>query len=196
MTYHLSGFNYAYRRTVTPSTVAPTPSSATSALPAAGVASGTAATPVLSTKGSGTPVTPAEKSLPPHLNPSKSKPSTPPPNSAGSGRETPKDSRPNGAGTPHSAADKAERERVKREKKKERKQQERAEREAATKDGLSNPATPTLPESTSSPPPHQQVKSGKATPDIHADVKAADDGVTSPATESTGARTPTSSTLR
>ncbi|CCM01038.1 uncharacterized protein FIBRA_03086 [Fibroporia radiculosa] len=181
------GFNYAYRRTVTPSTVEPTPNSATSSLPVtgAGPGSGAATTPVVSTKGNGTPV-PGDR---PQA--SKSKPSTPPPHSA-SGRETPKDARANGTPTGN-AADKAERERAKRERKKERKQQERADREAAGKDGSgSTPATPTVPEAVSSPPP-AQVKSGKATPDAHAAAATANDAVTSPATEgSAGARTPTS----
>ncbi|KAI0951849.1 hypothetical protein AcV7_007830 [Taiwanofungus camphoratus] len=193
------GFNYAYRRTITPSTTAPTPSSQTSALLAGGGGTQTAATPTLSTRGSGTPVA-AEKSLPPHLNPAnKSKPSTPPPNSAGSGRETPKEPRQNG--TPNSAAaDRAERERAKRERKKERKQQERAEREAATTKekengaaGTSNPASPSPDKNeadASNTPP--QGKSGKGTPDIQRDVKSPEDGVASPATESTGMRTPTS----
>ncbi|KAH9950137.1 hypothetical protein B0H21DRAFT_724989 [Amylocystis lapponica] len=176
------GFNYAYRRTVTPSTVAPTPNSS-SAVPPTG--STAAATPTLSTRGSGTPLA-NEKPLPPHLvalNNNKSSSSTPPP---GSGRETPREPKANGASTPNSAgaADRAERERAKRERKKERKQQERA---AAAKEkelgGASAPASPT---------PDGQAKSGKATPDIGAEAKGPEDGVMSPATESTGARTPTS----
>ncbi|KZT13176.1 uncharacterized protein LAESUDRAFT_719501 [Laetiporus sulphureus 93-53] len=171
------GFNYAYRRTVTPAV--PTPGSATSALPAAaaaGAGSGTGATPA-TTKGAGTPIT-SDKPLPPHLAP-KSKPSTPPPNASTSpsAPETPKDAKPNGA-------DKLER---KKERKKERKQQERAERDVA-KDGGSKPATP-VPEGAGSPTGHQ-IKSGKATPDVGAEAKP-EDRVTSPATESTGVRTPT-----
>lgn len=110
----------------------------------------------------------------------------PPPNAPSSGRETPKDAKINGAASP---ADKAERDRAKKERKKERKQQERAERDAAKeKEGGSKPPTP-LPENVSSPPP---AKSGKGTPDPLGDVKIDDGGLTSPATESTGARTPTS----
>ncbi|TBU27712.1 hypothetical protein BD309DRAFT_907622 [Dichomitus squalens] len=186
------GFNYAYRRTVTPSTVAATPGSATSQLPIQGVNSGAAATP----KGTGTgaaatPVA-AEKPLPPHVTGSKSKPSTPPP-PGGSGRETPK---LNGGAPNQSAQDKLEKERAKRERKKERKQQERAEREATTtaaKEGAPSPAPGARQEVDLSSPP----KSGKATPDVPTQPAAAsegrtDDGVTSPNTESTGARTPTS----
>ncbi|TFY55039.1 hypothetical protein EVJ58_g8501 [Rhodofomes roseus] len=186
------GFNYAYRRTVTPSTAGPTPGSATSPLPTTGASSGGAATPTVATKPSGTPV--PERPVPPHMNAaSKSTASTPPPpNAPSSGRETPKDAKTNGGPSP---ADKAERERAKKERKKERKQQERAEREAATvtkeKEGGSKPPTP-LPEAASSPPPPGQAKSGKGTPDLLGDVKNDDGGLTSPATESTGARTPTS----
>ncbi|KAI0366219.1 hypothetical protein BV20DRAFT_952738 [Pilatotrama ljubarskyi] len=187
------GFNYAYRRTVTPSTVAATPSSATSGLPVQ--ATGTGGTGGAATPKNATPVA-TEKPLPPHLTGSKSKPSTPPPASGGSGRETPK---LNGQQQSQAAADKAERERAKRERKKERKQQERAEREAAAKEGgggsgTASPAQPRAEVDLSSPPP-QGPKSGKATPEVStagAETKAPEDGVTSPATESTGARTPTS----
>ncbi|KZT66994.1 hypothetical protein DAEQUDRAFT_767517 [Daedalea quercina L-15889] len=186
------GFNYAYRRTATPSTSGPTSGSTTSPLPVTGAGSGGATTPTVGTKPSGTPVPVAEKSVPPHLNPAnKSTTSTPPPpNAPSSGRETPKDPKANGGPSP---ADKAERERAKKERKKERKQHERAEREAAAvtaKEGGSKPPTP-LPENASSPPP-SQAKSGKGTPDPLGDVKTDDGGLTSPATESTGARTPTS----
>lgn len=189
--YSGSGFNYAYRRTVTPSAAEPTPGSTTSPLPATGAGSGGAATPTVGTRPSGTPVPSVEKSVPPHLNPGhKSTASTPPPPIApSSGRETPKDTKTNGGPSP---ADKAERERAKKERKKERKQQERAEREAAdtsAKEGDSKPPTP-LPENASSPTPGQ-AKSGKGTPDLAGDAKN-DGGLTSPATESTGARTPTS----
>ncbi|KAI8984929.1 hypothetical protein BD414DRAFT_537385 [Trametes punicea] len=196
------GFNYAYRRTVTPSTVAATPTSATSGLPVQG--SGEATTP----KNAATPVA-TEKPLPPHFTGSKSKPTTPPPPATGgSGRETPKlngqQQQQPGQQT-QAASDKAERERAKRERKKERKQQERAEREAAAAaakegepaSGAASPAQPRAEADLSSPPP-QGLKSGKATPEVSTagsagvEVKAPEDGVTSPATESTGARTPTS----
>ncbi|KAI0751628.1 hypothetical protein C8Q80DRAFT_1218308 [Daedaleopsis nitida] len=189
------GFNYAYRRTVTPSTVGATPSSATSTLPTQGPNTGAAATP--KGTGTGTAATPvaAEKPLPPHLTGPKSKPSTPPPMS---GRETPK---LNGGAQSQAekdkTAEKAEKERAKRERKKERKQQERAEREAAAvtaKDGAASPVPGARAEvDLSSPPP----KSGKATPEVSTIAPASaeprqDDGLLSPATESTGARTPTS----
>ncbi|OCH87685.1 hypothetical protein OBBRIDRAFT_781339 [Obba rivulosa] len=191
------GFNYAYRRTVTPSTVTATPSSAATGLPAQvsgpNTGSGAAATP----KGL-TPIA-ADKPLPPHLTPTgpKSKPSSPPP--SGSGRETPRDARPGANGTlsPAGAADKAERERAKRERKKERKQQERAEREAAAarerEAGGSAPVSPALGEGAASP---AQPKSGKTSPEMqpqtgHGEGRQ-DEGVLSPATESTGTRTPTS----
>ncbi|EPS95900.1 hypothetical protein FOMPIDRAFT_1131613 [Fomitopsis schrenkii] len=181
------GFNYAYRRTVTPATAGP--GSATSPLPTTGAGSNGAATPTVATKSTGTPAPPAtEKAVPPHMNPTN-KPAAstpPPPNALSSGRETPKDAKVNGAVSP---ADKAERERAKKERKKERKQQERAERDTVKeKEGDSKPPTP-LPEISSSPPP---VKSGKGTPDPLGDVKNDDGGLTSPTTESTGARTPTS----
>ncbi|KAI0662855.1 hypothetical protein C8Q70DRAFT_1127418 [Cubamyces menziesii] len=195
------GFNYAYRRTVTPSTVAATPSSETSGLPVQ--PSGEAATP----KNAGATPLATEKPLPPHLTGSKSKPATPPPASGGSGRETPKlngqqQQQPQTQQQSQAAADKAERERAKRERKKERKQQERADREAAanankeggTASGTASPAQPRAEVDLTSPPPHGP-KSGKATPEVSTtggDFKAPEDGVTSPATESTGARTPTS----
>ncbi|KAL7281972.1 hypothetical protein ACG7TL_003439 [Trametes sanguinea] len=196
------GFNYAYRRTVTPSTVAATPSSATSGLPVQGT--GEAATP--KTAGA-TPVA-SEKPLPPHLTGSKSKPTTPPPASAGSGRETPKLNGQQQQQQSQAASDKAERERAKRERKKERKQQERAEREAAaaaekeggTASGAASPAQPRAEVDLNSPPP-QGPKSGKATPEVSTAGGAgvgsggenkAEDGMLSPATESTGTRTPTS----
>ncbi|CAL1701959.1 unnamed protein product [Somion occarium] len=162
------GFNYAYRRTATPSTVAPTPTSpaADGSLP-------------LSAKGGQTPIA-ADKPLSTRSSPVIRASQGSLPDTPVSGRETPKD--------PKSIADKAEKERAKRERKKERKEKERAEREAATSqhegeaNGTSSPA----------PPP-----SGKATPDLSitagpSDARRAEDGVTSPATESTGARTPTS----
>jgi len=185
------GFNYAYRKTATPSTVDPTSNSTGSPPPAIGAST---TTPKGSTSAAvitgATPVA-SEKPLPPHLAPAnKSKPSTPPP--PVSGRETPKD-RVNGSA--ERSAEKAEKERAKRERKKERKHQERAERDAAGKG--SGPESPVLPERNevdiSSPPP-QGAKSGKNTPDVgeSKNAGAPEDGLQSPATESTGARTPTS----
>ncbi|KAI0786516.1 hypothetical protein C8Q75DRAFT_893207 [Abortiporus biennis] len=185
------GFNYAYRRTVTPSTTAPTPGSTTSPLPNA------AATPTSAKGSSSTPTVNADKPMPPHMVGSgRSKPSTPPPISAGSGRETPKESKPNNA-SPGATSDKAEKERAKRERKKERKQQEKAEREASSKEGAETEggnATSAPTELDIGSPPPSAVKSGKATPDVPLSAgpeSAREDGVLSPSTESTGARTPT-----
>ncbi|KAI0346940.1 hypothetical protein BDW22DRAFT_1351248 [Trametopsis cervina] len=178
------GFNYAYRKTATPSTVDPTPSSPLHNNTSAGV-------PRVSTSGPGaaTPI-PSEKSLPPHLAAaSKSKPSTPPPPT--SGRETPKEGKVNGS--VEKSAEKLEKERAKRERKKERKQLERAERDAAGKgDGQESPSPSERNEVDISSPPPQSAKSGKNTPDVAEGKVAPEDGLQSPATESTGARTPTS----
>lgn len=90
------------------------------------------------------------------------------------------------------SAEKAEKERAKRERKKERKQQEKAEREAAAAAGGSPPEGETNGTSSSPVPP----QSGKATPELSINAGPSDrkveDGIISPATESTGARTPTS----
>ena len=179
------GFNYAYRRTASPSTVAPTPNSTSSALPASGR---NAETPGLSTKGSGTPIL-NDKPLPPHLTGGKSKPSTPP--LPGSNPETPKDTKPNGT----FPVDKAEKERAKRERKKEKKLQERAEREAAAKGGASGQTSPVTGEREDNAPlaSSHEPQSGKATPEIvlPSSAEHLGDGLASPDTESTGARTPT-----
>ena len=182
------GFNYAYRKTATPSALEPTPN-ASSPLPNVNATS----TPKGPGSGAGGTPNTSEKPLPPHLVPAtKSKPTSPPPPS--SGRETPKD-KVNGSA--EKLAEKAEKDRLKRERKKEKKQQERAEREAAVgKEGAegSGQASPVLPEraehDVSSP---LGSKSGKNTPDVgEGRAVGAEDGVLSPTTESTGARTPTS----
>ena len=80
---------------------------------------------------------------------------------------------------------------TKKGRKKERKQQERVEREANEKgEGQSSPARQDHNElSVTSPPP----KSGKNTPDVgEPKPGASEGGLQSPATESAGARTPTS----
>ncbi|KAG2147925.1 hypothetical protein DEU56DRAFT_783179 [Suillus clintonianus] len=189
------GFNYAYRRTAAPNNVAPTPNSTTSSLPNA-----TSNPP---TKGS-TPVQ-AEKPLSPHQKEVRS-PLAP----VTSGKETPKEPSPstpapksNGSGTPAPSSDKAEKEKQKRKEKKERKDRERAEakeKEASTSEEKTDPAVNTpapAPASASaptpvsaSPAPASEPKSGKATPEVPiADVR---EGMKSPTTDSTGARTPTS----
>lgn len=163
-----------------PSTTAATPHSATSALP-----QGAGATPSLSTKGSGSTPAPPEEHA--HVR-------------APSGRETPKEPRANGT-TSTAAADKAERERAKRERKKERKQQDRVDREAASKDGAGGTSGAASPapaeEKNGTEPGNFPPRSSDATADIvrpgsTVDTKSPEDGVISPATESTGARTPTS----
>jgi hypothetical protein len=184
------GFNYAYRRTATPSNVVPTPNSTTSSLPNA-----TSNPP---TKGS-TPVQ-AEKSLSPHLKEVKS-PLVP----VASGKETPKESSPstpapksNGSGTPAPPSDKAEKEKQKRKEKKERKDRERTEakeKEASTSEektdpALNAPAPIPTPASAPTPASVPELKSGKATPEVPiAEVR---EGMKSPTTDSTGTRTPTS----
>lgn len=175
------GFNYAYRKTATPSTIEPTPNTSASPLPHVNATG----TPKGASTGAGATPTTSDKPLPPHL---KSKPSSPPPPS--SGRETPKDKL---NGSAEKAAEKAEKDRAKRERKKERKQQERADREAAGKDGEgSEQASPVAPERDLASPQIASGKSGKNTPDVGEGKLGGDDGVMSPATESTGARTPTS----
>ncbi|KAG2070002.1 hypothetical protein BDR04DRAFT_1100665 [Suillus decipiens] len=181
------GFNYAYRRTAMPSNVAPTPNSTTSSLPNA------ASNPP--TKGS-TPIQ-AEKPLSPHPKEVKS-PLVP----AASGKETsPSTPAPksNGSGTPAPSSDKAEKEKQKRKEKKERRDRERTEakeKEASTPEEKADPApvpvsaSPPTPAYAPAPVSASDHKSGKATPEVPiADVR---EGMKSPTTDSTGARTPTS----
>ncbi|TDL14316.1 hypothetical protein BD410DRAFT_797257 [Rickenella mellea] len=184
------GFNYAYRRSVTPST-AHTPNSTTSALPHQNHMS---------------PSTSNASAKPGHLQANRSATSsgapTPPPHAgqhqqsmSGSGKETPKEpqsAKVNGTSTP----DKAEKDKHKKEKKKEKKEKERQEREAA-KDANADG-------SADAPPDDQKTDiptSGKATPappvdgaDKPAVGDAEEASLMSPTagTESTGARTPTS----
>ena len=183
------GFNYAYRKTATPSALANihTPQTSASPLPLAhpGVPATNRSTP-----GAGATPVAADKALP--TGP-KSKPTTPPP--PASGRETPKD-KINGA---EKSAEKLEKERLKRERKKERKQLERAEREAAGKDGgegsvPTSPAPPDADTSLAHAAAQPLPKSGKNTPDVGEgrSSSAQEDGLLSPATESTGIKTPTS----
>ncbi|KAH7888130.1 hypothetical protein F5I97DRAFT_1865837 [Phlebopus sp. FC_14] len=185
------GFNYAYRRTATPSTVAHTPDSTASSLPHA--------TTNPPTKGP-TPA-PVEKPVSPLPKEVKSPLSTMSP--IVSGKETPKETpssqpqsqtRTNGtsAGPP---PDRAERDKQKKKEKKERKDKERAEREAKEKEkGCSEekPETPAF----SVDPQLSQEKSGKATPVPDEVAKAPTPDVLetelkSPTTDSAGTRTPT-----
>ncbi|KAJ7645955.1 Ser/Thr protein phosphatase [Mycena polygramma] len=100
------GFNYAYRRTAT---VAPTPNSVTSALPAAN-------------SKSSTPI--PERSAPPHLAADTSKDSSSPSTPASVNVKPNPNANPNGL----NPAEKAEKERQKKKEKKERKDRERAEK--------------------------------------------------------------------
>jgi hypothetical protein len=155
------GFNYAYRRTSTASTVAATPISPASALPSNALA--------------------ADRTVPPN----KSNVSTPP---SSSGKETPKEKdRPNGA----AGSEKADKEKAKKKDKKDRKDKEKAERDTRDKDG---PSEGKKDEAYLLPLP----KSGKETPPLTASTSdgriEGEDGK-SPATESTGARTPTTRRL-
>lgn len=171
----LAGFNYAYRRTATPTTAA-TPNSATSSLP--NTQPNASVKPQI-----------ADKVIPPHMA-SRSDTSTPP------AKELVKDSpsKVNGAPPATTSIDKAEKEKQKRKEKKERKERERAEREAKEAEESKDGATPAATEASTLA---QAPKSGKATPisnPLEASTSAAelDSGLKSPATESTGgARTPT-----
>jgi hypothetical protein len=178
---HLVGFNYAYRRTATPSTVAPTPNSTTSALPSNPPTQGSTPAP--------------DRALPPHLTNTKSSASTTPPQATTSGRETPKETpasnpttaKPNGAPAAPGTSEKAEREKAKKKEKKERKDRERAEREAAAKENTTAPADDKKEVAA--------VTSGKATPEASTSTEIPDTGTDpkSPTTESAsgGIRTPT-----
>lgn len=112
------GFNYAYRRTAT---VAPTPNSVTSALPASK---------------SSTPI--PDRSAPPHLAADTSKDSSSPSTPASS------NVKPNGLNP-----EKAEKERQKKKEKKERKDKERAEK--IEKEKTEKTGDPTAEPSTSTP---------------------------------------------
>lgn len=170
----LVGFNYAYRRTATPATTA-TPSSATSALPPAQISKGS------------TPAPTTDKPIPPHLA-NRSQTSTPPIPAKDSVKGTPPKANGTGASTPNATApsDKAEKERQKKKDKKERKERERAEREGKEPEPAEADAST----------PVAGPKSGKATPINSAPYAPSPipdtDDLKSPATESTGARTPTS----
>ncbi|EGO01480.1 hypothetical protein SERLA73DRAFT_103282 [Serpula lacrymans var. lacrymans S7.3] len=199
------GFNYAYRRTATPSTTAPTPKSATTSLP-----SNPATNPP--TKGS-TPVA-SEKPLPPHLAKEvKSSGSTPPP--ASSGKVTPKETAPSSGqtsvktnGTPTAPlSEKAEKEKPKRKDKKEKKEKEPVEKKPKEKESQQGaeekkespvrPSVETQPQqgpksdkaatNSKAPAPSSSEPAKAATPDADANS-----GLKSPATESSaGVRTPT-----
>src|ERR1700676_4163586 len=108
----VAGFNYAYRRTATPTTVA-TPNSATSSLPA--VQPNVTAKPPTN-----------NRPIPPHMS-NRSDASTPPAKDPAKDASSPK---VNGAPSTPVSNDKAEKEKQKRKEKKERKEREKAERDA------------------------------------------------------------------
>jgi hypothetical protein len=180
-----SGFNYAYRRSSTPSTVAPTPNSNTSALP------GNTTNPPLR----GSIPNSSERPVPPQISSSKpSPPTSPPPNGKDLSKEgdTVNAIKANGA-PPSSPSDKVERERAKRKDKKDKKDKERADRDAKEREGTNE-------NDVSEPPqirqPAQVPKSGKSTPVSEApppDIsKETESELKSPAAENAGVRTPTS----
>ncbi|KIJ19781.1 hypothetical protein PAXINDRAFT_29014, partial [Paxillus involutus ATCC 200175] len=182
------GFNYAYRRTATPGTVAHTPNSTTSSLPNA-VAN-------LPTKSS-TPA-PAEKPASPMPKEAKSPlVATSPVVSA---KDTPKEGTSNlpktkTNGTPAGPpSDKAEKDKQKKRDKKDKKDKERVERETKERDSAEDKADAS---SSVIDPAAPQPKSGKGTPVPDEVAKTStpdvlDAGLKSPTTDSAGMRTPTS----
>lgn len=167
-----SGFNYAYRRSAA---VAPTPGSATSALPPQTVNGSQ-----LPTKQS-TPVPPAqaERPLPPHLA-NKSNAPTPPPAQA-SGAASPAPSTPKLNGTPQ-----ADKEKEKQGPKKDKKRDPRRDSKSGgnTPDITKASSTPTLPETstpaTSTPEPNKSTAENTATDEPKSPIEAVGSGVRSP----------------
>jgi len=188
------GFNYAYRRTATPTTQH-TPTSTKPPLPPQ-TATSNAPNKVLTPAPAADKVTPQEidaVSSPPQAAPSTSEPT--------SGKETPPIAKLNGsdsatASTPGSVEkDKSERDREKTEKfkakKKERKERDRdrdrAERDAARDAGTEGSSGEKKDDATATttPPKPELDTSGSPAP-------GSDGGPLSPRTDSTGTRTPTS----
>jgi len=178
------GFNYAYRRTATPGTVAHTPNSTSSSLPnAAGNPSTKGSTPAPTEK----PASPMPKEVKSPLAATSPIVSATPKEGTSSLPQTKTNGTPTGP-----SSDKAEKEKQKRREKKEKK--ERAERETKEKDSAEERA-----ETSTSPvdPPATQPKSGKETPVSDEVAKAPtpdvlEAGLKSPTTDSAGTRTPTS----
>ncbi|KAI9466588.1 hypothetical protein BJY52DRAFT_1232967 [Lactarius psammicola] len=176
------GFNYAYRRTATPTTQ-PTPTSAKPSLPPR---TGTSNTPIKSS----TPALAADKeSNPP--SPFQNAPSTSDP---ASGKETPPVVKVNGnesatASTPGSAEKERNREKAEKHKakKKERKERDHAEREAAREAGSEGGNDEKKDDSTTTTGPAKPNVDTTGSP-----APGSDAGPLSPRTDSTGARTPTS----
>lgn len=176
------GFNYAYRRSVTPSTSALTPNSITSALPSN-------AAPSAST-------TPAPGGVPAHLNANNtnSKTPTPPPNASRSapvsGKATPKEPqlpKSNGA-LPANANDKQD---GKDKQKKDKKKDKREKSETFEKDGTSPEAVTSLNQKSSQfAGATQPIKSAMNAEKI--DTEAVPLSPATAGTDSPGTRTPTS----
>ena len=168
------GFNYAYRRTATTTT----PSSATPALSSAQVSKGS------------TPAPTNDKPIPPHFINRSQTPTSPIP-TKDLAKGTPSKANGTGASTPNTTAqsDKADKERQKKKEKKDRRERERVERDAKESEHTEAPAK--ADEST----PVAGPKSGKATP-VNTPTAPSPvpdtNELKSPATESTGTRTPTS----
>ncbi|KAH9040600.1 hypothetical protein EDB84DRAFT_993213 [Lactarius hengduanensis] len=171
------GFNYAYRRTATPTTQ-PTPTSTKPLLP---LRTGTSNTPIKSS----TPAPAADKEFDAQ-SPSQGAASTSDP---ASGKETPPVVKMNGNESATGSAEK-DRNREKAEKqktkKKERKERDHAEREAAREAGSEGGNDEKKDSTTTTGPAKPNVDTtGSPTP-------GSDGGPLSPRTDSTGARTPTS----
>jgi hypothetical protein len=176
------GFNYAYRRTATPTTQ-PTPTSTKPSLP---LRTGSSNTPFKSS----TPVPAADKEFDPS-SPSQGAPSTSDP---ASGKETPPVVKVNGnesgsASTPGSTERERNREKADKHKpkRKERNQRDHAERDAARDAGSEGGNDEKKDDSTTTtgPPKPNLDTSGSPAP-------GSEGSPLSPRTESTGVRTPTS----
>lgn len=180
------GFNYAYRRTATPTTQ---PDS-TSTKPSLPPRTATSNTPIKSS----TPVPAADKE-PDALFPSQGAPSISDP---ASGKETPPIVKVNGnesatASTPGSAEKERNREKTEKykAKKKERKERDHADREAAREAGSEGGND----EKKDDPTTTTTTTTGPAKPNVDttgSPAPGSDGGPLSPRTDSTGARTPTS----
>ncbi len=174
------GFNYAYRRTATPTTQ-PTPTSARPSLP-----SRTTDTPIKAS----TPAPAADKDSDA---PSPSQ-DAPPTSNPASGKETPPIVKVNGnesatASTPGSVERERNREKSEKykAKKKERKERDHAEREAVREAGSEGGNDEKKGDSATTTGPAKPSVDTTSSP-----VPGSDGGPLSPRTDSTGARTPTS----
>ena len=170
-----SGFNYSYRRSSTPSTIAPTPNSNTSALLAH------PANTSLKGLASNSP----ERSVPPHIDSKPSTPLSPPAN----GKDLSKDKDTLNIAKANTAPStpSSEREKAKKKDKRDKREKERADRdrEPNNENDVSEPLQV----------PPQLSQSGKSTPIPEVstpDITKENEGDSkSPTTENTGMRTPT-----